>query len=551
MLDLLIRGARIRTVDPARPTARAIGIWNGLIVGVDDQVAGLQATATIDADGAVIVPGFHDAHCHTTSFGQSLTQLDLSQVHGAAAILESVADYATGLGGRDWLIGTGYGAGMPLGEHLTRDELDRAGGGRPVWLTHFSGHLCVVSSAVLAAVGIDSQTTTERGRVGADAAGRPNGVLEEAAMDLVKGHVGPASAEQLAQAIGAATTQYAREGITSFTEAGVGCPGLDHSPVEIAAYQLARSTGRLHARAQLMVHNEVMHELAAHRDDTIERGLDLGVRTGFGDDWLGVGAMKVWVDGLGVGSDGPDWDNDPELLRRDIIAAHRAGWQVAAHAMSDHAVDLVLDALDQAAGVPAQVAGRRHRIEHGALIRPDQLARLRQAGLTVVTQPSFVTEFGDLFGQVVAPERLGEVFRVRSLLDAEIRVAGSSDRPVAPGAPLLGLQAMVQRLSASGAVQGPDERVDAATALAAYTVGAATAAGVERRRGILAARMAGDLVVLDDDPVTAPPDAIGAIRVLATIAGGAVSHDPSGLLAGASLPVAGDRSNATGPSSVF
>ena len=549
MLDLLIRGARIRTVDPARPAATAIGIWNGLVVGLDEDVLGLPARATVDADDAVMVPGFHDAHCHTTSYGLGLVLLDLTAVKGAAATLHAVAEYAQRLGPQDWVIGTGYGAGLPLGEHLTRDELDRAGGGRPVWLTHFTGHQCVVSSAVLTTVGISSDTRPERGRIGADAAGRPNGLLEEAAMDLVKDYVGPSSAERLARAIEAATAAYAAEGITSFTDAGIGCPGLDHSPVEIAAYQLARASGGLRARAQLMVHNELMHELAAHRDDAIERGLDLGMHTGFGDEWLGLGAMKVWVDGLGAeGADGqPDWDNDPELLRRDIIAAHRAGWQVAAHAMGDHAVDLVLGALAEARAsgpMPVQVAEPRHRIEHGALIRPDQIGRLKTAGITVVTQPILVGEFGDLISEVVGPERLGEAFRVQSLLDAGIPVAGSSDRPVAPGSPLRGMQAMVLRVSESGTVHGPLERTSAADALAAYTVGSARAARAEQHRGRLAPRMAADFVLLADDPVTARPEKISEVEVLATVVGGRVSHDQAGVLAEAGLLSAGGRAHA-------
>lgn len=538
MLDLLIRDARIRTVDPARPTAAAIGIWNGTIVGLDSEVLGLPARSTVTAAGAVIVPGFHDAHCHTTSYGLGLVLLDLTGTSGAAAILEAVADYAADLAEKDWVIGTGYGAGMPLGEQLTRDDLDRAAGGRPVWLTHFSGHQCVVSSAVLSAVGITAGTAPDRGRIGTDASGRPNGLLEEAAMDLVKDHVGPSSARRLARAIDQATSQYAAEGITSFTDAGIGCPGLDHSPVEVAAYQLASRSGWLRARAQLMVHNEMMHELTAHHDDAIERGLDFGMHTGFGDDRLGLGAMKIWIDGLGVeGAEGkPDFDNDPELLRRDIIAAHRAGWQIAAHAMGDQAIDLVLGALDEARAdgpYPAQVDRPRHRIEHGALIRPDQLPRLADADMTVVTQPILVTEFGDMFGEVVPADRLNQVFRVRSLLDAGIAVAGSSDRPVAPGSPLRGMQSMVQRLSASGTVHGPDERVSPAEALAAYTVGAARAARAEEHRGVLTARQAADLVLLGDDPVTVPEEKIGSIEVLGTIVGGHASYDATGLLASA------------------
>jgi predicted amidohydrolase YtcJ len=534
MLDLLIRDARIRTVDPGRPAATAIGIWNGAIVGLDEEVLGLPSVTTVSAGGAVIVPGFHDAHCHTTSFGLGLVLLDLSGVQGAAAILDAVAAYASGLDEEDWVIGTGYGAGLPLGEHLTREELDRAAGGRPVWLTHFTGHLCVVSSAALDAAGVTA-ASAGRGRIGTDPEGRPNGLLEEAAMDLIKDHVGPSSAQQLARAIGEATTRYAAEGITSFTDAGIGCPGLDHSPVEIAAYQLARRSGWLHARGQLMVHNEMMHELSAHRDDAIERGLDFGIHTGFGDDWLSLGAMKIWVDGLGIaGADGePDFDNEPGLLRRDIVAAHRAGWQVAAHAMGDLAVDLVLDALTEAAAsgpCPVQAASPRHRIEHGALIRPDQLARLSSMDMTVVTQPVLVREFGDFFSEVVPPGRLGEVFRARSLIEAGVAVAGSSDRPVAPGSPLLGIQSMVQRQAPSGTVHGPQERVSPAEALAAFTVAAARAGRAEQHRGTLVPQKAADLVLLADDPVTAPDEKIGSIEVLGTIAAGRASYDPAGLL---------------------
>ncbi len=542
MLDLLIRNARIRTADPARPAAAAIGIWAGKIVGLDEEVLGLPARQVVSADGAVVVPGFHDAHCHTTSYGLGLVYLDLTDVRGAAAILDAVAAYAGGLADDDWVIGTGYGASLPLGEHLTRDELDRAAGGRAVWLTHFSGHQCVVSSAVLSAVGITAASIPDRGRIGTDASGRPDGLLEEAAMDLVKNHVGPSSVQQLARAIDAATRQYASEGITSFTDAGIGCPGLDHSPVEVAAYQLARRSGGLRARAQLMVHNEIMHELSAHPEDAIERGLDLGTHTGFGDGWLRLGAMKIWVDGLGVeGADGtPDFDNDPGLLRRDIIAAHRAGWQVAAHAMGDHAIDLVLDALAEARASdpsPAQASEPRHRIEHGALIRPDQLARLAAARITVVTQPIVVTEFGDVIREVVAADRLTEVFRVRSLLAAGIAVAGSSDRPVAPGSPLRGIQSMVQRRSATGMVHGPQEVVSPADALVAYTSAAARAAQAENYLGALVPRYAADLALLADDPVTAPDDQIGSIEVLGTVTGGQASFDRTGLLAG--LPLAG------------
>jgi hypothetical protein len=547
VLDLLIRNARVVTVDPVRPRASTLGIWNGRIVGLDEQVDGLGAHAEVDLGGAVVTPGFHDAHCHTTSFGLELVSLALQNCSGVEATLAAVADHAEALGPEEWVIGFGFGNGMGVGEGPRRGDLDRAGGGRPVWLTHRSGHSCVVSTAVLEAVGITHALPPGgRGRVEVDDAGRPTGLIEEAAMDLVKDHVGPSSIERTAGAVDRATAHYLTEGITGFTDAGIGSPGIDHTPVELAAYQLARRTGRLHTRAQLMVFNELFHSLRSHPDDGIATGLDLGIHTGFGDDWLSLGAMKIWIDGSGLGhtaaTTGPDgtvrgaFDNDPAVLTRSIVDAHRAGWQVAAHAIGDAAVDLVLDALEEAAGggpVPARGgAPARHRLKHGVAFRPDQVARLARMGVTVVTQPLFIGDFGDaLLRGAAGREGVGDYFRMRSLLEAGVPVVASSDRPVAAGSPLRGIQEMVERTTADGAVFGAGERLTPTEALAAYTVGGARAAHCEQRWGALAPRLLADLVVLDDDPTDVPAGHISAVGVLATVVGGRAAHDPGRLFA--------------------
>jgi len=545
-LDLVVRNARILTVDPSRPRASALGIWDGRIVGLDEELDGLGARAEVDLDGAVVAPGFHDAHCHTTSFGLGLVSLGLQDSTGVDAVLDAVAAHASGLGPDDWVIGFGFGAGLSAGEYPQRDELDRAGGGRPVWLTHRSGHSCVVSSAVLRMVGVTGASAPgDRGRVVVDRAGRPTGLIEEAAMDLVKVHVGPSSIEQLARAIDRATSHYLTEGITGFTDAGIGCPGIDHSPVEMAAYLLARDTGRLRTRAQVMAHDELFHPVVAHREDGVATGLDLGIHTGLGDEWLSLGAMKIWVDGSGLGhtaaTTGRDgsvrgaFDNDPAILRQSIIDGHRAGWQVAAHAIGDAAVDLVLDALDEAErGGPFPARGGavpRHRIEHGVRIRTDQVGRLARSGMSVVTQPCFIDDFGDpLLQRYEGRSGVGDFFRMRSLMTTGVSVVGSSDRPVAAGSPLRAMQQMVERSTADGAVFGADERLTPAEALASYTVAGARAAHAEGRWGSLSPRLAADLVVLDDDPTTVGATGIGGIGVVATVLGGRAVHDPGSLI---------------------
>ena len=519
-LDLLIRNARV--LDDGLPVASCLGVLHGKVVGWDD-AADLPSLRTVDAQGATVVPGLHDAHVHTTSYGLGLLTLDLTPAVGLPAVLGAVARHAAGLAPHAWVVGSGYGHGLAPGEHPSRAALDIAAAGRPVWLTHFSGHHCVLSSSALAAVGITSgQLPSGRGRIGTGPGGVPDGVLEESAMDLVKDHLGPASQQGLAAAIDVATRIYAAEGVTTFVDAGIGSPGIDHSPVELGAYQLARDTGRLHVRAQLMVHDAVLHDVRTHPDDGLEQGLDLGLRTGLGDGWLEVGAMKIWVDGVA----GNDLDDDPDVLRRSIVAGARGGWQVAAHAMGDRAVDLVLDALDEAG---TRCPGRPHRIEHGARIRPDQVVRLAAMRVAVAHQPSFLPAFGELLRAAVDEQ---DGMRLGSLLEAGVVVAGSSDRPVAPGPPLVGMQAMVERVTDGGLPFGPHERVDARTALRAYTAGGAAAAGRAHRSGALRAGYDADLVMLAEDPVAVPTGRIGAVEVLATVVAGGAVHDPHGILGG-------------------
>lgn len=526
-LDLLIRNGRV--LDDGVVAGTCVGVLHGRVVGLDD-VAELPAVRTVDVGGATVIPGLHDAHVHTTSFGVGLLTLDLSSTSGMAAVHDALARYAADLGPDAWVIGSGYGLGLRPGEHPPRQLLDDAGGGRPVWLTHFSGHACVLSSAALSEAGIRSNAVPPgRGRVSLGADGDPDGLLEESAMDLVKEHVGPASLEGLARAIDVATRVYAAEGVTTFVDAGIGSPGIDHSPLELAAYQLARETGRLHVRGQLMVHDAVLHDVAGHIDDATPRGLDLGLRTGLGDGWLEVGAMKIWVDGA---SGAGDLDDDPAVLRRSIISAARAGWQVAAHAMGDRAVDLVLDALAEAAADTPHPTDRPHRIEHGAYLRLDQVKRLSAAGVAIAHQPSFVSTFGEAMRSAMGGDDAGNGFRLRSLLDAGVVVAGSSDRPVAPGPPLAGIQAMVERVTETGEPFGTAESVDARTALRTYTTGAARAAGRAQRSGALRAGYDADLVVLAEDPVAVPTERIGQVEVVATLVGGGVVHDPHGRFGG-------------------
>jgi predicted amidohydrolase YtcJ len=537
--DLLLVNANVLTMDPARPRASAVAVADGRIVGVGDDREDLSDWAgawnVVDLGGATVIPGFNDAHNHMIGFGLSLTEVDL-RTDSLDELYARVAARAAATPPGEWITGAGYDQ-TKTGGHPHRDALDAIAPRHRVWLKHTSGHMCVVNSLVLRDLGIDTAAPhVDGGRVAADADGRPTGLLEERAQELVAALTHPYPLATLTDAVAAAAERYLREGLTSVTEAGVGGGWVGHSPVELAAYVAAREQGRLYVRTELMVISDAFHALAAHSSDDLEIGIDLGLRTGFGDDWLRLGPMKIFTDGSLVGRTAAmtaDYDGDPGnngyfqgdagQLTATIIGAHRAGWRVAAHAIGDRAIDLALDAFDEAARRYPR-ADVRHRIEHFAAARPDQVSRAAALGVIAVGQGRFATELGDGMLASVGPDRHGWLYRQRSLLDAGMVLPGSSDRPVAQGAPLLGIHDMVNRRTAAGAEFNAAEAVTAEAALRAYTRGSAYASKQEHEKGSIEPGKLADLTVLSEDPTAVSPDRIAGLQVIATIVDGQLRY---------------------------
>jgi predicted amidohydrolase YtcJ len=545
--DLALVNANVLTMDPGRPRAAAVTITGGRIEAVATspaEVSAAQARAAqvVDLRGATVAPGFNDAHNHMTGFGMSLAEVDLRSppIGSLDELYAAIARRAQTTAAGDWVVGSGYDQNK-LGAHPHRDALDRAAPGRRVWLRHTSGHMCVVNSLVLGDLGLDAVAAdVPGGRVATDTDGRPSGLLEEQAQTLAGTLVYPYPLAQLTDAIGRAGAEYLAEGITSCTEAGIGGGWVSHSPVELAAFTAARNQGRLQVRVELMVASEVLHQLGAHPDDGLDLGLDLGIRSGFGDDWLRLGAMKIFTDGSLVGRTAALNDQyagdyaagagrgylqaDAAQLQATIIAAHRSGWQVAAHAIGDRAVDVVLDAYAQAlAGYPRP--DPRHRIEHFGLTQVRQVSRAAELGVIAVPQGRFASELGDGMLAAVDPARHDWLYRQRSLLAAGMVLPGSSDRPVVAGAPLLGIADMVTRRTASGAPFNPGEAITVPQALYAYTAGSAYASRQEHVKGSIIPGQLADLVVLSEDPTAVSPDRIVGLAVLATLVDGRCRYD--------------------------
>lgn len=543
-LDAIYVNGRFRTLDPQRPAASRLGVWNERIAGLDEELDGCTAERVVDLRGAPVVPGFHDAHHHLSLRGQRLRQLDLRQA--AAPTLEEVyrkvAERAAGLPEDAWVFGHGYDQNK-LGGHPARVRLDQAAGGRPVWLQHTSGHMGVVNSAALARLGYPEPRdvpdvaggTVERGEDGC-----PTGLLTERAQRLVFDVIRPAPFEEWVEGIALAGEVALSEGLTSVTEPGIGGRGLvGNSVADLAAFLAARERGRLGVRMTLMPEIAELHDVGPLEPGQSLFGLDLGFRTGMGDDWVRIGATKVFSDGSLIGRTAAmccDYDDPPgtrgflqddaDRLHGLIVAAHRHGWQVATHAIGDAAVELALDAYaDAQARFPRN--GTRHRIEHCGVASDAHVRRIADLGVVPVPQGRFVSELGDGMARALGPERTRLCYRQRSFLDAGVPLPGSSDCPVVEGAPLLGIHDLVNQRTASGAPFNPGEALTAEQALRAYTIGSAYADHQEHRKGTLSRGRLADFVVLSDDLLQVTPERIADLRVEATVVGGEVAYDPN------------------------
>lgn len=537
-LDLIVDNANIVTSDPRRPRATRLGVWQGRVVGLDDQLHGLGAVERVDLRGRTLVPGFNDAHCHSVWFGQTLMDVDLQGARTAEDVYAAVAARAATLGSTEWVVCCNYNPLLFPGQLPDRDQLDAAASGRPVLIKHGSGHAYTVNGAALGLARVEEHPTRQPdgGEIVTDANGRATGVLDETAMSVIQDLLMPESIDSIVQALDLATSRYVQEGLTSVTDAGIAGGWIGHAAAEFAAYQRARDEARLSTRVQAMITSDVLHALESHPQDPQLHTLDAGIRSGVGDEWLQIGPAKVFTDGSLLGATAAMTEEyahcrhhfgylqmDAGEMRDRVMKAAASGWSLALHAIGDAAIDFAVDAIAEA----VSRHGPRpmpHRIEHGGVVRPDQVARMARTGVVLVPQPHFIPSYGDGMARKLGPGRADLSYPARRLLEAGMTLPGSSDRPVAEGHPLRVIQAFVERRTESGKTYGEADRITAEQALHAYTAGSAAATGWAGRKGQLIEGQLADFVVLSDDPLTVPTRLISQLDVEATVIGGTLAH---------------------------
>jgi len=538
--DIILAGGRVFTsAASGAPWAEALAIHGDRIaaVGSSHELRALFPDARrIDVEGRTVLPGLIDAHNHLLATGESLSSVDVRSpdVSSIEDVVDRLATAAEGTPSGRWIGAFGLDdAKFP--RPVTRADLDRASAEHPISVNHVSGHGCVVNSAAMAVRGIDRDTPDPPGgQLGRDAAGEPDGLFLDAAMQLILpvvvdiGSHGPNFHTELSLEDSVDLTERA---CTAFLEAGLTTvcdPQVSRR--ELAAYREARRQGRLPVRTVCMPLSHQLEEFRA-----------VGLAGPFGDDELSIGAMKFYADGSLISGTaaftqpygehgefaGLLFHSDDELEEL-LTAAHLDGWQVGVHVQGDRAMTTVVDILERA--IRRAPRDHRHRLEHAGYPTPELIERIAALGLITVNQPNYLRDSGDEFLSRLG-ERAHGLEPLRAELDAGVAVVLSSDSDVTSYRPLETIRNAIARRTVSGAEIGADQALTLEEAIRAHTISAAYALRMEDRIGSIEPAKLADVTVVDGDLEQTPVEEIGSLGVWMTMVGGLVRHamNPPGI----------------------
>jgi predicted amidohydrolase YtcJ len=526
--DLILYNGRLTTQDPNFPHATALALGDGriLAVGNDDEIRALARPQTqeIDLRDRRVLPGLTDSHFHFYEWAVGRRGLSLADTTSLADVRERVRQAVREADPGQWIIGQGWNQdAWPHPRLPARADLDDLTPDNPTILWRTDLHLAWVNSKALQAAGITTDTPDpDMGVIDRDESGQPTGVLRELAINLVRRVLLPPTADEIDDAVRKAMADVQRLGLTGVHDMRI--MGGEDGPPAFRAWQRLRSEGKLNLRVWMMLPSESLREVAA-----------LGLRTGFGDDSLRVGGIKLFADG----ATGPRtaWMLEPfadagtgmpltpmEEIAGTVSRAHQAGVSTAVHAIGDRAVRELLDVYAEV--LPRQGGEVRplapHRIEHVQHSHPADLRRLAPLGLVASVQPIHATD--DMAMVEQACGRRGRwAYAFRDLLDTGTVLALGSDCPVASPNPFWGIHAAVTRQRRNGTPPDawhPAQRLTVAEAVWGYTMGPAYASGQVERQGSLTPGKLADLIVLDRDIFDIPAQDIPEAQVLLTILGG-------------------------------
>ena len=519
--DLILYNADIITVNPNQPSAEAIAISGDKIIGVgsNEDIMNLSSAYTkkINVGGKIITPGFIDAHSHPAGAGRSHLRNVDCDLRSIEEIKNAIFERSKKTPKGEWISGFKYDDTKTKEKrYINNIDLDEVSPDHPVIITHRGGHTAYVNSLALKIAGIDEKTPDPKGgNIERDLeTGNLNGRLLETATYLVEKFIPNQFTRSDYQAgVKLISEMLSKSGITSVTDAGTGVKSLQ-------AFEDAYESGELNTRVYCMIRGYAFDEVNGS-----------GKKTGYGDEWVRVGAVKLVCDGSisertarlskpYIGR--PDYYgiiiNNEDEIYEEAIKAHSNNWQIGVHANGDVGIDITLRVFERLQKEKYR-KDPRFRIEHCTIINESLVQRIKTLGVIPNPFSTYVYFHGEKMKEY-GKERLENMFAVRSFLDAGIPVTQTSDYPPGPFEPMMAIQSSVTRTDYTGEVWGPSQKISVEEAIKVATINGAYASYEENIKGSIEIGKLADLTILGQDPRETDPMRIIDIPIERTMVGG-------------------------------
>ena len=524
--ELVLFNANIYTVNDQAPQAQAIAVSGGkiLAIGSNADVMNLASAGSqkIDLGMKTVLPGFIDAHSHPAMAGVMHLRMVDCDLRSIAAIEQALRERAAKTPAGEWVLGFKYDDTKTSdGRPLTIGDLDAALPDHPVQIEHRGGHTVYCNSLAFQKAGITDKTPEPPGgKIDHDpATGRLSGRAAESARALFDKVIpNRLTRDDHREGVKLISKMLAKTGITSAHEA-------QGTPTDLLAYQDAHQAGELLYRAYCFINYRFFDSMIA-----------AGVRTGLGDDWVRVGAMKLVCDGsisertarLSQPYDGKPGDYGILVMTEEELysygrKAHMAGWQIGTHANGDVGIDTTLRVYERLQKESPR-RDPRFRLEHCTVINDDLVRRIKALGAIPTPFSTYVYYHGEKM-RYYGADRLNHMFALRSFLDAGIRATQASDYPPGEFLPMMALQSEVTRTDIKGNVWGAKQKVTVEEAIRVGTLHGAYASYEENLKGSLEVGKVADLVVLGRDPMKEAASTLVTIPVERTMAGGRWTYE--------------------------
>ena len=529
--DLIIRNAKIWTVDSARPEAEAVAVLGDRIVAVgsNSEVDAWRGPSTRVADGGGkrLLPGFNDSHVHFLDGGMQLDQVELNDATGTQEFVRRIAERAAKTAKGEWILGGDWDETKWTPAQLPTHELiDGVTAQVPVAVNRYDGHMILANALALKLAGITAQTPDPAGGVIVrDPQGNPTGCLKDAAQDLLFKVVPPPTHAQRRHAMERALAYAASLGVTSVQH-------MNPDYADIAVYNELLDEGRLTSRIYAA-------PLITQTDDQVK----IGIRRAFGGPYLRIGALKAYADGsLGSATayffepltDQPnnrgllsDEMHPVSLMRDRMMNADASGLQLCTHAIGDEGISTILDIYSEIEKEHG-ARDRRWRIEHAQHMAAKDFDRFARLHVIASVQPYHAIDDGRWAEGRIGHDRASRTYAFRTFLDHGVRLALGTDWTVAPLNPMLTLYAAVTRATLDGKNPNgwfPQQKLTIKEAIEAYTMGSAYAEFQDREKGSITVGKLADMLLLSDDVLSVDPVKIRDVKVLKTWVGGQLTYD--------------------------